>query len=122
MRSSAVRQPQAQQQDTHTVVGVASKPELTSEDVKAGDGEVVADARRRDAPAAPKRHWYRVLKDRQVLGAGGLPVRLYAGKEIHDGAYDIKRLRQNGVELLDLGEGTTEGPPEERHPDAMPAN
>jgi hypothetical protein len=120
MRSTAVRQPQVQ--DTHTVTGVAAKAELSASDVSAGDGEVVADARRRDAPAAPRRHWYRVLKDRQVLGGGGLPVRLYAGKEIHDGAYDIRRLRQNGVELQDLGEGTTEGPPEERHPDAMPAS
>jgi hypothetical protein len=64
------------------------------------DGKVTKTAKHIDAPVAVKR--YRVTADAQVVGPGGMPMLIRAGKVVSESTHDLARLKQFGVKLEEI--------------------
>lgn len=109
MRASTTTRPETKTETV--VVGTVDKVEFNVDDIKAGDGQLVRNAvTNADVkPDAKKLHWYRVTRGGNI-GHDGVRTRLTVGKELHDGAYDIRNLIRQGIALEDLGEGPATGP------------
>ncbi len=108
MRASANPSANPKVVTTTQVIGVVDKTEISNADVLAGDGQVFSSVVKPPRAGDKQLTWYRVTKG-GFVGIEGIRARIPEGKELHDGAFDIRSLRKQGIVLQELGLGPATG-------------